>query len=578
MNRRTESEQRRRLDAQRQQREDLQLQVSMKQARQVREKEAAAAGERGDPYWLTGPSNGQRPRDDGARALAEEYGVGMPQQGGYGVPGARPGSRGQIRLMPQAGGANPAPRQPQASRRPPSAEHGMFRGRNDELSEKQKRAAAQQAYMRELEEQMRAREQRKAQERANEDAFNLRFEAEAAQFNALGQRKEREGAELERARKVAAGGSVHLSAAEAAALRREEYVEEFHMFQASRHAQAGRQGRGGPPGEDPGAAAMRALGVVHPGGGGGGGQMSVGGRVGARLFLPPTRVTVPIDDAPLTMLGGAPESQLARRVHSAGAHGPVIRGLDQEAHFSRLLDWERDRARERETERERDKDRERERAERRQGAQRDSDDRQRAWDQRLREEEAERHAKSERLMADEIATLRREVLDQHRRLASQVEEQITRLRQLEPVYRGYLPMRQPAPPSGTSGSASLPPTGSGGSAGYAGMIPNTAGRGGSGSDGSYVASAPYPAYAVPQLQPSLGGPPPGADAYEAAAREAMGERAAGGGAGLPVSAPPGFRQPLSSAPPYVVAGAPSGDELDKLLLEFLANGADLRGS
>jgi len=576
MNRRTDSEQRRRLDAQRQQREDLEIQVSMKQARQIREKEAAAGGESGVPYWLPGPSNGQRPRDDGARAPLENNGGGVPQQGGYGMPGARPGSRGQIRMISEAGAA-PAPRQQRASRRPPSADHGMFRGRSDELNEKQKRAAAQQAYMRELEEQMRARDQRKADERAKEEAFNQRFEAEAAQFNALGQRKEREGAELERARKMTgggpgAGGGVKLSAAEAAALRREQYIEEFHMTQASRQAPPGRQGRGGPPDDDPGAAAMRVL----------GGQMSIG--VGGRLSMPPTRVTVPLDDAPLTMLlaPGGHDGQLARRVHSAG--GPMIRGLDAEAHFGRLLDWERDRARERETERERDKDREREREERRLGAQRDSEDRQRAWDQRLREEEAERHAKSERLMADEVANLRRELLDQHRRLAMQVEEHITKLRQSEVVvHRGYhpLPMRQPAPPTGT---ASLAPTGSAGSGpghpgsgpGYPGMLPHTAGRGGSASDASHLGSAPHPGYPVPQLHPGLTGQP--VEAYEAAAREALQELTAGGG--LPGSAPPGFGQPLYPHPArqYGAAGAAEVDELDKLLLEFLANGADLRGS
>jgi hypothetical protein len=571
MNRRTDSEQRRRLDAQRQQREDLEMQVSMKQARQIREKEAAGASDGGLPSWLSGPSNGPRPRDDGARGQAEEYGVNVLQQGGYGVPGARPGSRGQIRMMPQPGGA-PAPRPQQASRRPPSAEHGMFRGRNDELNEKQKRAAAQQAYMRELEEQMRAREQRKAEERAKEDAFNQRFEAEAAQFNALGQRKEREGADLERARKTAgggtgAGGGGKLSAAEAAALRREKYVEEFHTFQGSRQNQPpGRPGRGGPPGDNPGTAAMRALGVTNSG------QMSIG--VGGRLFFPPTRVTVPLDDAPLTMMlpSGEHDGQLVRRVHSASAHGPVIRGLDSEAHFGRLLDWERERAREREEERERDKDREREREERRAEIQRESEERQRVRDQRLREEEAERHTKSERQMADEISALRRDLLDQHRRLASQLEEQIAKLRQSEPAHPVYQPMRQPALPSG---SASLPPTGSAGSR-YAGMLPHSA------SDSSHLDSAPHQAYPGPQMHsdqayplPQLHAGLPPADAYEAAARGALRELTGGGG--LPRSAPAGFGQPLYPHP-YSIAGGADGDELDKLLLEFLANGADLRGS
>lgn len=554
----------------------------MKQARLQREKEAvAASGQEEAPFWLAGPS--------------ERPGNRQPQQDDYGMPPMRPGSRGKIRMMPQIGDAL-SPAHHQQGRQPPSSDAGMFRGQSDEQAEKRKRAQAQQAYMRELEEQMRARDERKAQEKAAEEAFNRRFEAEAQQFNALGQRKEREGAELEQARKVTGagkseskGGAAKLTPAEAAAQRREQYAEEFAalgQLQNQGHARqpAQQQDHKKYPGgigtsyEDPGVAAMRALGVPNPGGSSGQ-PMPIGGNFVAHLMHPPTRITQPLEDPPLMMIGGSDGGgTLARRAQSARIHGPVIRGLDSEAHLGRLLDWERERAREREVERERDKEREREREERIRVIHQEAQQRQRVWDQRLREEETERHAKAERLMQEEIATLRRDLLEQHRRLASQVEEQINRLKQSESKYRAYSQMSlAPTPPSG---AVSLPPTGSGVSgAGYGLMMPATAGRGGSVSETpAYAGSAPHPAYVVP---PPMGmpmpAPPPGSEAYEAAAREALRELTAGGV--LPPTVPtPGVQPQPPLQQPYGFDSAADGDELDKLLLNFLANGADLRGS
>lgn len=181
--------------------------------------------------------------------------------------------------------------------------------------------------------------------------------------------------------------------------------------------------------------------------------------------------------------------------------------------------------------------------------------RQRVWDARLREEEGERHVKVGRSMAEEIASLRRELLDQHRNLATQVDEQISRLRQVEHLRASYSPRPHHPPPHHP------PPNNPSSAAGYSlaphSLAPHTADRGSS-SGASYVGQ---PHYAPPPPPPQ-----PGTEAYEAAAREALRELT--GGAGPPPGAGRG------------AAGDEVGerDELDKLLLDFLSHGADMRGS
>ena len=54
--------------------------------------------------------------------------------------------------------------------------------------------------------------------------------------------------------------------------------------------------------------------------------------------------------------------------------------------------------------------------------------RQRAFDQRCREEEVDRAKRAERKMLDEMAALRAEFVGQHRQVVSQLEDQIAKLR------------------------------------------------------------------------------------------------------------------------------------------------------
>ena len=173
---------------------------------------------------------------------------------------------------------------------------------------------------------------------------------------------------------------------------------------------------------------------------------ATGAAPGAGLHWRPSRITQPLDDLGLIQGGGGGGGrELALRRPPSPSHGPVVRGLDQDAHLGRLLDWERgpqmrkqtrilvqnsrrkrafvplhdhleaarpvqcvpstpalhhwtlqerDRARERELQREREQQHAREREERRQVMHDEATQRQRLWDQRLREEEAERHAKA----------------------------------------------------------------------------------------------------------------------------------------------------------------------------------------
>mmetsp|Transcript_10765 Transcript_10765/g.31559 ORF Transcript_10765/g.31559 Transcript_10765/m.31559 type:complete len:440 (-) Transcript_10765:235-1554(-) len=439
--------------------------------------------------------------------------------------------------------------------------------------------------MRELEQQMQEREARRAAQRAQDDAFDRRFEKEATQFNGLGQRRERDVAA-----EPSGGGSGRLASDS----------DEGAVHQPS-------AGRPVPP---PGAFALGA-------------GAATGAAPGAGLHWRPSRITQPLDDLGLIQGGGGGGGrELALRRPPSPSHGPVVRGLDQDAHLGRLLDWERgpqmrkqtrilvqnsrrkhafvplhdhleaarpvqcvpstpalhhwtlqerDRARERELQREREQQHAREREERRQVMHDEATQRQRLWDQRLREEEAERHAKVERAMAGEIAALRRDILAQHRRLAEEVEAQITRLRHAraasaEPRPAYALPPHPPALSTGSAGA--YPPV----------APPRTGVTARESSSGaSYVAGPPYSAAPTTSQPPPI----PGSEAYEAAAREALRELTGNGG--MPPSTAPA---PSSSPPPLPTAAAPSGprqeaaeqDELDKLLLDFLHNGADLRGS
>eukprot|EP00965_Chrysotila_dentata_P036660 1220630-Pleurochrysis_carterae.AAC.3 len=65
--------------------------------------------------------------------------------------------------------------------------YGFFNGRQEEDDLAQKKAKRLQ-YVRELEAQMQEKEQRKRREAADQEAFDKRFEAEAAEYDALGQR------------------------------------------------------------------------------------------------------------------------------------------------------------------------------------------------------------------------------------------------------------------------------------------------------------------------------------------------------------------------------------------------------
>mmetsp|Transcript_31799 Transcript_31799/g.105274 ORF Transcript_31799/g.105274 Transcript_31799/m.105274 type:complete len:505 (-) Transcript_31799:161-1675(-) len=504
MLRRTESEQRRRVEAQRQQREELDEQRRLKQQRLQREKDeqhqqdATLFGGR----YLAGVSD----------EMAEQV---SPQGGGS-------SARGQIRMMPYV------------PRRPPSG-GGVLGGAGSQAAEDRRaRSEKQQAYMRELEQQMQEREARRAAQRAQDDAFDRRFEKEATQFNGLGQRRERDVAA-----EPSGGGSGRLASDS----------DEGAVHQPS-------AGRPVPP---PGAFALGA-------------GAATGAAPGAGLHWRPSRITQPLDDLGLIQGGGGGGGrELALRRPPSPSHGPVVRGLDQDAHLGRLLDWERDRARERELQREREQQHAREREERRQVMHDEATQRQRLWDQRLREEEAERHAKVERAMAGEIAALRRDILAQHRRLAEEVEAQITRLRHAraasaEPRPAYALPPHPPALSTGSAGA--YPPV----------APPRTGVTARESSSGaSYVAGPPYSAAPTTSQPPPI----PGSEAYEAAAREALRELTGNGG--MPPSTAPA---PSSSPPPLPTAAAPSGprqeaaeqDELDKLLLDFLHNGADLRGS
>lgn len=178
--RRTDSEQGRRLDAQRMQRVDIEQQVQLKQARLLREKEDERRVDglnRGAMGWMT---EQPKPRDDGAGALANQFGGMAPQYGGNGgfpsnmPPALRPGSRGHIRLLPPSNAALPplsnVPQpKPSEARRPPSGGGGgggFFRSGDDEQYEKRQRAEQKQAYMLELQEQMREAGERKARDKA----------------------------------------------------------------------------------------------------------------------------------------------------------------------------------------------------------------------------------------------------------------------------------------------------------------------------------------------------------------------------------------------------------------------------
>jgi len=273
------------------------------------------------------------------------------------------------------------------------------------------------------------------------------------------------------------------------------------------------------------------------------------------------RITRPLDPA-ITMLhpGGfapalapamAPDDYQGGPAPLARYEKPAIVGWTPEDQLKRLLDFERDRAREKEQERARERERERERYEQQQRDFEAQLARLNEWDKRMREEEAERREKAERAFAEQLVGMRRDFGQQQRQVVRQLEEQLSKLGSALLTSSSQNALM--APPS-----AQAPPHLPAQPRSYSHQDP-------------YKAYGGAPSYAPPSYAPPSYAPP----AY---APPAIPSRV-----GTPADDP---YLPPPSAPPHRYEGGKNpnvyasnnGDELDKLLMAFLQQGADLRGS
>ena len=452
-----------------------------------------------------------------------------------------------------------------------------------DVAAREARLARQRQYARDLEQQAIEKKVRMEKEAAEREALDLKHEAEAAGYTNLGQRI---------LRSPPPPGAPPMSGAPP--------LTGAHSPVRGAGMQATGMG-GAPP-------------LGGPPGGGIGVGASIGAPPGGGGYDRRPRITRNLDVIPMPAAGGGGLQPVMEattggggldepRPHSTGSQmipaphpgaagllvpqgryqDPVVRGWAKEEQLQRLLDWERERARERDWERQRDLEREREREDVRTREHNAALARQRAFDQRCREEEVDRAKRAERKMLDEMAALRAEFVGQHRQVVSQLEDQIAKLRhataaataaaqaaaygQHHAVLAGGGAYGSPTADSDSTMPSALPTAGS--------RPPASGARG-------------------PSLEGSRGGTPPGGYA-EAPAAQRPAARTASSGSGTAASrgaspAPRGTSAPRGAygdAPPRGAYGmrtdatnTRASDEaaevLDKLLYDFLQNGADLR--
>ncbi len=438
---------------------ELDAQVAQKRARKLREREEELALERKE---LGLPADAAEAHSEMLASLAApSVAAPPPPRSVLQRSSPRRAAAQPAYVPPMLSYSDAAPR-PVAGFNSISAS-GLFRDSNDE-AEAMRRKARQEAYMAELEDQMREVKERRKREVEEEEAFERRFESEAAMYNVLGQREARVDDGAAAPPQFAADGA-NLGMAEPNSPPRQMNAEldaPYHYggaapgsgYAAEPMAPPPRVQRITRPFDELGLTMMQREGLAPPMGGAPAAAIGDGAAQRARSWY----ATAAAGGPPLV----APPPALPPQYDLRPPGIPSIRGFNEEQQLSRMLDWERERARERERERERERQRDKELHEMTQRAAAEALERTKVLDAKLREEEAERHARAERQLSNEVKAIRDELLAQQRRLTERMEDQINRIRASvssglpmpagaapiqAPQHEPYSPTRPPVAPS-----------------------------------------------------------------------------------------------------------------------------------